>query len=1054
MKNKKLLFGLVVFFLVSIAGGAAKAQDWISLGPDNVSGRSRAIVFDRFNDKVIYAGGVAGGLYVSVNDGKNWQELDLGLDANLAVTAIAQDNNGVIYVGTGEAAYYNKGFGLNNGKIGMLGGGVYKSNTPSNKEWANSLGSDNSKYDWISNNIEFTNLSFTKPEPFNNGDGKAFINSIAVNRQNNKVYVGTHGAGLFLINEDASNWENVSNIPAASIVEEVKISSNGNIAVCYNDGELKVSLSQDDFQSLNQVFGNMDILNFDADLIESLRYRVAFGIKNPDKLYVYAAYYTPHPTDDGYITYKDVLYRTEDINDIEWKQTTPASYSNANGDYESMSLVVDDRNEMEAVYLGGSILFRGYDANNSDIYYWESISRSYNSLNDIDGVRTSPSFVSQGVNEIIIKENPQNAYDSTFIAVATNGGIHTYSSDSMTFTTRWRLSTKNMITSQFYSVAVAPDASVVGGTEANGIVYIHNPNELGTIKNGDVIWTINSPGYNPSTVSEFSTSGGGVAASQFERKFPTPRKSFILSRPYLGMARTYGDNGQYASVNDQTWDYGQTLFYSGINDNPTWTQFEADVTPMLLWESVDARDAIDSVEVSIDDFTTVNGIYDPEWREGSWIEAGDSILCMSYNMDYPFWHTFDTRFQYVEDTVIKVQNPVQSRLFFANSQAVYVSHNINDYVASPLESAVSKISFLRIMNIGSTPAPGGSVYIPNEKVSNFGITKDGNTLFFATEVTGQNTSRLYRYDLTGVNFQAASPDKGSLNLTGEFVEFPRVITSIDVDKNDGNNVMLTFGSYISAFSNIVVSTNALVSDFSTATFSEVVNRDIEEEIEVSQFIPSNKPVFASLIESVSNTSTKAYIGAEDGIYYTPNFKGSPSSTEPGKIEISWKKIENIPNIPVFDLVQQTMRLPSYEFYNRVGQNVSKYTFLRTEYPGAIYAATYGKGIYAYLGDAIEPNENMVGIESIAIESSNGVDLKLFPNPATTHTTVQYNLSSTSNVSLELYDINGRRISTLNQGSRPAGLHSVEMDCSNLNKGVYMVRIISNSATQTSKLVIQ
>ncbi|HBN05676.1 MAG TPA: hypothetical protein DD434_07805, partial [Bacteroidales bacterium] len=76
------------------------------------------------------------------------------------------------------------------------------------------------------------------------------------------------------------------------------------------------------------------------------------------------------------------------------------------------------------------------------------------------------------------------SFDSTIIVAATDGGIHIYSYDSTLYTTDWRLSTKNMINTQFYSVAVAPDASVVGGTVSNGSIYIPNTGNLGENKGG------------------------------------------------------------------------------------------------------------------------------------------------------------------------------------------------------------------------------------------------------------------------------------------------------------------------------------------------------------------------------------------------------------------------------------------------------------------------------------------------------------------------------------------------------------------------------------------
>ncbi|HBN05677.1 MAG TPA: hypothetical protein DD434_07810, partial [Bacteroidales bacterium] len=66
------------------------------------------------------------------------------------------------------------------------------------------------------------------------------------------------------------------------------------------------------------------------------------------------------------------------------------------------------------------------------------------------------------------------------------------------------------------------------------------------------------------------------------------RKSLILSRPYGQIARTYGNEGDYYSIDDVTWNYGSTLFPSGIIENQTWAPYEPLVTPMYLWESINS----------------------------------------------------------------------------------------------------------------------------------------------------------------------------------------------------------------------------------------------------------------------------------------------------------------------------------------------------------------------------------------------------------------------------------------------------------------------------------
>ncbi|MDD2530414.1 MAG: hypothetical protein PHN41_04220, partial [Bacteroidales bacterium] len=352
MKNRTLLLGLVFLFLSFIGVNSVNAQtndQWISLGPNNISGRSRAVIFDRFNNNILYSGGVAGGLFISVNNGKNWQEISLGDgQQNLAITSIAQDNNGVIYLGTGEGNYKLNGFGTNTNVIGMLGNGVYKSTTlnQTNKNWAANLSTDDEKYAWAQENIRFQLLDFTRPTTqYSYGDGKAFVNKIATNKVSNKIYIATD-AGLMVMNDDATNWTAVSAIPSTATVGDINISNNGNIAVYFNDSEGKIAFSSDDFSTNSIIFSTANITSFDANALSINRIRLAFGINNPNKLYAYVNYFSE--TGEGYRTYKEILIRTDQISNVTWRRTTPTSYSNG-GDPASMSIVIDDRTTPEIV---------------------------------------------------------------------------------------------------------------------------------------------------------------------------------------------------------------------------------------------------------------------------------------------------------------------------------------------------------------------------------------------------------------------------------------------------------------------------------------------------------------------------------------------------------------------------------------------------------------------------------------------------------------------------------------------------------------------------------
>lgn len=91
---------------------------WQPLGPGNVGGRTRALIIDPTAPNVMYAGGVAGGIWKTTNGGASWSALD-DFMANLAVTSLAFDpsNSNVIYAGTGEG-FFNAD--------GVRGAGIFK----------------------------------------------------------------------------------------------------------------------------------------------------------------------------------------------------------------------------------------------------------------------------------------------------------------------------------------------------------------------------------------------------------------------------------------------------------------------------------------------------------------------------------------------------------------------------------------------------------------------------------------------------------------------------------------------------------------------------------------------------------------------------------------------------------------------------------------------------------------------------------------------------------------------------------------------------------------
>ena len=64
----------------------------------------------------------------------------------------------------------------------------------------------------------------------------------------------------------------------------------------------------------------------------------------------------------------------------------------------------------------------------------------------------------------------------------------------------------------------------------------------------------------------------------------------------------------------------------------------------------------------------------------------------------------------------------------------------------------------------------------------------------------------------------------------------------------------------------------------------------------------------------------------------------------------------------------------------------------------------------------------------------------FPNPFNPSTVIQYQLPKEAHVSLRVYDVVGRLVTTLVDGVQEAGFRSVTLDGRNLASGVYFYRL--------------
>ncbi|WP_066759033.1 T9SS type A sorting domain-containing protein [Crocinitomix algicola] len=99
---------------------------------------------------------------------------------------------------------------------------------------------------------------------------------------------------------------------------------------------------------------------------------------------------------------------------------------------------------------------------------------------------------------------------------------------------------------------------------------------------------------------------------------------------------------------------------------------------------------------------------------------------------------------------------------------------------------------------------------------------------------------------------------------------------------------------------------------------------------------------------------------------------------------------------------------------------------------------------AYLEDTLKEEPNT---EEPIME----IDLKVFPNPVESITNVVFEIVNRGYYQVQVYDMNGRQIQTLFEGMLDSGEHNFELDLSENESGLYLVRVISSYSEQTIKV---
>lgn len=94
--------------------------------------------------------------------------------------------------------------------------------------------------------------------------------------------------------------------------------------------------------------------------------------------------------------------------------------------------------------------------------------------------------------------------------------------------------------------------------------------------------------------------------------------------------------------------------------------------------------------------------------------------------------------------------------------------------------------------------------------------------------------------------------------------------------------------------------------------------------------------------------------------------------------------------------------------------------------------------------------------SLIKDQSNGINFSLsqnYPNPFNPLTTINFSIPKYSKVTLKVYDVLGKEVSTLLNEELNPGIYNKNWDASNLSSGIYFYRLQSGDYIETKKLCL-
>jgi hypothetical protein len=147
----------------------------------------------------------------------------------------------------------------------------------------------------------------------------------------------------------------------------------------------------------------------------------------------------------------------------------------------------------------------------------------------------------------------------------------------------------------------------------------------------------------------------------------------------------------------------------------------------------------------------------------------------------------------------------------------------------------------------------------------------------------------------------------------------------------------------------------------------------------------------------------------------------------------------------------------YEYSSSIALDASGNTYITGSFDGTSIAFgnitlmnADSNGTYS---DIFIAKLNTATVTRIKEKENSGKDILISSNPVSNSTTISFSLTQALNISLRIYDLNGRLVETLADKIFNAGENEIRWDAEEMEDGIYFLQFLSAENLQVKKLIV-